>query len=175
MESISQSVITSPSIFTGKKYVDNKNEDFALDYVSKLNIVGLFFTASWCPPCQKFAEELVEVYNDCNLPAKEAGKDNIFEIIQVSCEKNEADFVETILEKPWINVPFNDNFNDYLITDYKISYMPVLLIITKERVVISENPRGDIAELGVKAHEKWIKTFKAQRERERELTNAHNN
>ena len=175
MESVSQSVITSPSIFSGKKYVDSKNEDFVLDYVNKLNIIGIFFTASWCPPCQKFAEELVEVYNDANSAAKEAGKDNIFEIIQVSNEKTEADFVETISEKPWINVPFNDNFNDYLITEYKINYMPVLLIITRERVVISDNPRGDMAELGMKAHEKWIKTYKAQRERERELSDAHNN
>ena len=170
MESVTQSVIHSPSIFTGKKYVDNKNEDLVFDYVNKLSIIGLFFTGSWCPPCEKFAQELIEVYDDANLAAKESGKEKVFEIVQVSNEKNENEFIEGIADKPWISVPYNDTFNDNLVNEYKITHLPVLIIITKERIIVSETGRKDISELSVKAHEKWIKTYKSQKERERELS-----
>ena len=175
MESISHSVIHSSNIFSGKKYVNNKNEDFVIDYFNKLNIIGLFFTGSWCPACEKLGQELIDVYNDANLIQKENGKENIFEIIQVSNEKSETDFIKGISDKPWVHVALNDTFSDYLVAEYKINYLPVLFIITKDRIALTESPRKDISELGIKAHEKWIKAYKAHKERERELSNLHNN
>ncbi len=175
MESISHSVIHSSNIFSGKKYVNNKNEDFVIDYFNKLNIIGLFFTGSWCPACEILGQELIDVYNDANLTQKENGKENIFEIIQVSNEKSDSDFIKGIADKPWVHVGFNDTFSDYLIAEYKINHLPVLLIMTKDRIVLTDSPRRDINELGIKAHEKWIKAYKAHKERERELSNLHNN
>lgn len=155
---------TTANFFAGKKYVNNKNEEIAFDYGSKLSIIGLFFTGSWCPPCEKFAQELIEVYNDAN------SKEKVMEIIQVSNEKNEKDFADAILDKPWIFVQYNDNFIDFLVNDYKVTHLPILLIMRKDRNMISDTGRRDVAENGVKTHEKWLRIYKVQKEREREMS-----
>jgi len=155
------------NFFAGRKYVNNKNEEIAFDYGSKISFIGLFFTGSWCPPCEKFAEELVEVYNEAN------SKERIMEIIQVSNEKNEKEFSEGIANKPWIFVQYNDQFIDFLVHEYKVNYLPVFLVLTKDRNIISDTGRRDFIENGVKVHEKWLRTFKAQKEREREMANLH--
>jgi nucleoredoxin len=154
---------SSANFFAGKKYVNNKNEEIPFDYGSKISIIGLFFTGSWCAPCEKFAQELIEVYNDAN------SKEKVMEIIQVSNEKNEKEFADGITNKPWIFVQYNDNFIDYLVNDNKITYMPVLLIIRKDRNIISDTGRRDVTENGVKTHEKWLKIYKVQKEREKEM------
>ncbi len=151
----------------GKKYVDAKHEEINADYLSKVNLIGLFFTGSWCPPCEKFALELIEVYNDANA------KDKILEIIQVSNEKNEKEFVDGMANKPWIAVQYNDNFIDYLVNEFKINFLPVLIIVTKDKNIVSDTGRRDIAEFGVKSHEKWLRTYKVQKDREKELANLH--
>lgn len=159
---------SSANFFAGKKYVNNKNEEIAFDYGSKISIIGLFFTGSWCPPCEKFAQELIEVYNDAN------SKEKVMEIIQLSNERNEKEFVEGISNKPWIFVQYNDNFIDYLVNEYKVTHLPVLLILRKDKNIISETGRKDVSENGVKAHEKWLRVYKVQKEREKEMATTHN-
>ena len=168
MDSHTNISISSANFFAGKKYVNNKNEEISFDYSAKISIIGLFFTGSWCPPCEKFAQELIEVYNDAN------SKEKIIEIIQVSNEKNEKEFEEGIANKPWIFVHFNDNFTDYLVNEYKVTQLPVLIIVRKDRNIISDTGRREVAENGVKVHEKWLRVFKVQKEREREITTTLN-
>ncbi len=168
MDSRTNLPTSSANFFAGKKYVNNKNEEIAFDYGAKISIIGLFFTGSWCPPCEKFAQELIEVYNDSN------SKEKVIEIIQVSNEKNEKEFAEGISDKPWIFVPYGDHFIDYLVNEYKVTQLPVLLVVRKDRNLISDTGRRDVAENGVKVHEKWLKVYKVQKEREREISSTHN-
>lgn len=168
MDSHTNLPTTSANFFAGKKYVNNKNEEIAFDYGAKISIIGLFFTGSWCPPCEKFAQELIEVYNDANA------KEKVIEIIQVSNEKNEKEFAEGIANKPWIFVQYNDNFIDYLVNEYKVTHLPVLMVVKKDRNIISDTGRRDVVENGVKVHEKWLKVYKVQKEREREMSTTHN-
>ena len=154
------------NIFLGKKYVNNKLEEINVDYLSKISLIGLFFTGSWCRPCEKFSQELIQVYNDANT------KEKIIEIIQISNEKNEKDFIEGISTKPWISIQYNDNFNDALVNEYKVNYLPLLIIMTKDKIIISETSRKDIVESGIKAHEKWMKTYKLQKDKERDYSNS---
>lgn len=156
------------NFFLGKKYVNNQNEEIQFDYLQKISLIGIFFTGSWCPPCEKFSKELIEVYNDANA------KEKVMEIIQVSNEKSEKDFIEGISTKPWIFVQYNDVFIDYLVNEYKISHLPVFIVITKEKTIISDTGRRDVSENGIKVHEKWLRTYKVQKDREKEMANLHN-
>ncbi len=159
--------ISSANFFAGKKYVNNRNEEIAFDYGSKITYVGLFFTGSWCPPCEKFAQELIEVYNDAN------SKERTMEIIQISNEKGEKEFSQSIMDKPWIFVQYNDNFVDYLVNEYKITHLPILIILTKDRNIISDMGRKDVLDNGIKVHEKWMKTYRVNKDKEKELSNMH--
>ena len=79
------------------------------------DVVCLFFSANWCPPCQTFLPKLVEFYNEINLETK------ILEIIciiiiikDVSKDRNTEEFEEHYEKMPWISLPKGDSRNKKL-------------------------------------------------------------
>lgn len=63
-------------------------------------LLALYFSASWCPPCQKFTPMLIEFYKK----AKEAAPDD-FEIVYVSSDRNQEEFDEYYKKMPWLAIP----------------------------------------------------------------------
>jgi thiol-disulfide isomerase/thioredoxin len=55
------------------------------------NLIGLYFSASWCPPCKAFTPLLTEFYNT----AKKTCPDE-FEIIFVSSDRTQEEFDEYV-------------------------------------------------------------------------------
>eukprot|EP00884_Botryococcus_braunii_P006330 jgi/Botrbrau1/15699/Bobra.4_1s0072.1 len=51
-------------------------------------VIGLYFSAHWCPPCRRFTPKLVETYKSL----KAAGKQ--FEIIFISSDHGPTQFEE---------------------------------------------------------------------------------
>ena len=120
--------------------------------VSKLKdkIVGVYFSASWCPPCRGFTPQLVKFYN------KGAGKEN-FEIVFVSSDKN-ADDMKAYMKKdsmPWTAIPFGDASASALKRKLGIRGIPTLVIFGSDGKIISQNGRWDVVMLGPKALEAW--------------------
>ena len=62
-------------------------------------VVGIYFSAHWCPPCRGFTPALVEFYNN-NHDAKN------FEIIFVSSDQSEDQFTTYYSEMPWLALSF---------------------------------------------------------------------
>jgi len=62
------------------------------------SVVGLYFSAHWCPPCRGFTPKLIEFYK------KMSGKD--FEVVFVSSDKDESQFNEYYGSMPWLALPF---------------------------------------------------------------------
>lgn len=150
----------------GKKFLNNKLEEvLAENSVSKMNYIGLFFTGSWCPPCELFANDLVTVYNEANM------KEKVFEVVQISNEKSEKDFKTSISDsdRPWLFLPYGDPAVVNLVSEYKVTHLPMLIIVNKDKVLLSETGRNDVVENGTKAYEKWYKLYRQQKEREKEL------
>ena len=81
------------------------SKDIEISYsdVEKCQVVGLYFTAGWCPPCRTFNPVLLEFYNDVNYPEKR------FEIIQITSDQDEIAFNEYFGGMPWVAIPFNDS------------------------------------------------------------------
>lgn len=70
---------------TNKK--KNKSGKDAQPSSKNPNLIGLYFSASWCPPCKTFTPLLTEFYNT----AKKTCPDE-FEIIFVSSDRTQEEF-----------------------------------------------------------------------------------
>jgi nucleoredoxin len=161
---VSTNVETMNNLFLGKKLINNKGEEVLLEQILKSYLIGFYFTGSWCPPCELFTNELLAVYNEANA------KEKMLEIIQISNEKSENDFKNFLGDKPWV---FLDYFEfhtiSHLVTEYKVNYLPKLVIVNKDKFCLTETGRKDVADNGSKAYEKWYKLYRVQKEREKEL------
>ena len=71
-------------------------------------IVGLLFSAAWCPPCQQFLVLLCDLYDQ--LKARNAN----FEVVFLSFDKN-AEQMESYFRakhRDWYCLPFDDQFKE---------------------------------------------------------------
>ena len=58
------------------------------------DVVGLYFSAHWCPPCRAFTPELVKAYGEVNGSGGQHQRRNRFEVIFVSNDKSPAEFAD---------------------------------------------------------------------------------
>lgn len=68
----------------------------------KDKVIGIYFSADWCPPCKGFTPKLVEFYNKL----KGSEQNLKFEIVFVSWDKDEHAFTEYFATMPWLALPF---------------------------------------------------------------------
>ncbi|ONK61150.1 uncharacterized protein A4U43_C08F26750 [Asparagus officinalis] len=63
----------------------------------------LYFSAYWCPPCRAFLPTLTETYN------KIKAKDQNFELIFISSDRDQKSFDDYYSLMPWLALPFGDD------------------------------------------------------------------
>ncbi|XP_072013890.1 nucleoredoxin-like [Amphiura filiformis] len=104
----------------------------------KGNILGLYFSAHWCPPCRGFTPKLAECYKK----VKETHKN--FEIIFVSSDSDEEHFRAYWKEMPWAALPFGDARKQALAKHFSISGIPTLVLLDENHKVITEKARAQV-------------------------------
>ena len=67
-------------------------------------VLGLYFSAHWCPPCRDFTPKLAEWYIKLTGGAL---KDKL-EIVFVSSDRDEDTFDEYFDSMPWLCLPYNE-------------------------------------------------------------------
>lgn len=100
--SVDQKPVKMPSLveIIGDTLLDNTGKSVATsDLQSNGKIVGLFFSASWCPPCIGFGPKLKEFYNKF--------RDKL-SVVFISSDKDEECFTEYFNEMPWFAIPFQE-------------------------------------------------------------------
>ena len=106
--------------------------------VLKDKIVGIYFSAQWCPPCRNFTPALVE-FRDKN--AKE------FEVVFVSSDRSQEDQLK-YMEKygmKWYALPHGSDEANELKKKYEVRGIPSLVIVDAEGNTITKNGRGDVS------------------------------
>ena len=93
---------TVSEILSAVTVEDKDGKTFPLSSLKGEAVVGLYFSAHWCPPCKGFTPELAKKY----AAIKEAGKK--FEIVFVSSDRDEGAFKEYFAEMPWLALPYAD-------------------------------------------------------------------
>jgi nucleoredoxin len=109
--------------------------------VLKKPVLGLYFSAHWCPPCRGFTPVLSEKYTKL----KEAGKD--FDLVFVSSDRDQAAFDEYHKEMSFLALPFKErDAKSKLSSAFKVQGIPSLVFVdTVTWTVITSEGRGGIS------------------------------
>ncbi|XP_057813851.2 probable nucleoredoxin 1 [Cryptomeria japonica] len=109
-------------------------------------IVGLYFSAHWCPPCRAFTPVLSEVYT------KLAEKGD-FEIVFVSDDEDEKSFEEYHKTMPWLTLPLSDTeAKEKLDQEFDIKGIPTLIFLDEKCKTISTDGVSIIGDYGAEAY-----------------------
>ena len=113
--------------------------------------VGIYFSASWCPPCHVFTPRLVEFHN----VVKKQGKP--FEIVLVNYDETDKDMAAYMRDAkmPWLAMPFDENRAKKLWSDFKIPGIPTLIVVGADEKIITPDGRADVEMSGAEAFGLW--------------------
>jgi len=143
------SIITDPEGFPwapiplreaiGEEFVDSMGNTYDKAAVED-KVVGLYFSAHWCPPCQQFTPLLKKTYEDLKAQGKE------LEIVYVSSDKTEEEFNKYLGAMPWVAVPYDDvKRRTQLQVGLGVNGLPTLILVDKDGSVINRNGRSAVA------------------------------
>jgi nucleoredoxin len=108
----------------GDEFLSGDGEAVELSSVrGEGKVLGLYFSAHWCPPCKAFTPLLVETYTKL----KAAGKD--FEVVFVSSDRDMSQFREYFGTMPWLAIPPGDRRKELLSTRYEVEGIPCLVLL----------------------------------------------
>lgn len=104
-------------------------------------VVGLYFSAHWCPPCRQFTPFLGAVYEDMIEEHPE------FELVFVSSDQSTAQYEEYYEEIPFKAIPFDNRaVKDALSRKYGVTGIPMLIFLNEKGEVISTDGRQIVAQ-----------------------------
>jgi len=139
---------TPPTLFDslGDEFLSGiDGETVSIDEVKEsASYIGLYFSAHWCPPCRKFTPDLIKAYKE-HLKAKG------LEIIFVSSDKDQRQFLEYYGEMPWLAIPQGDPRKNKLSKAFGVQGIPAFVVVnaktgetvTKDaRSAVSSDPEG---------------------------------
>jgi len=137
----------------GEKLVGQDGAEIATKDLVANDVVGIYFSAHWCPPCRGFTPVLAESYKKIRAAGKK------FDVVFASSDKNQGAFDSYFKEMPWKALPYSDrDRKNKLSGKFKVSGIPTLILLDpKTGKVIDANGRSVIS--GDKTGEKfpWVK------------------
>ena len=116
-------------------------------------LVAIYFSAQWCPPCRTFTPLLV----DATEELQEAGKS--FEVVFVSADRSPRemfDYMESY-GMPWPAIPYGSDTADALMHRFGVRGFPTLVVIDGDGKTITKAGRMDIASKGAAAYDDWLR------------------
>lgn len=143
-----EEVSSALELFPDKLY-NAKGEEISRDKL-KGKVVGIYFSAHWCPPCRTFTPSLVKF--------RDEHKDD-FEIVFVSSDKNEAAQRSYMKETKmkFLAVKFGSEDIKNLKARYKVRGIPSLIIVGPDGKTITTDGRGDVSKKSATALDSWKK------------------
>ena len=135
----------------GKKLKNAKKKDVPVDLLTD-KIIGVYFSAHWCPPCCSFTPVLVKFHNDLTKQNK------AFEVVFVSSDRDKKAMYNYMKETqmPWLALPHGDKHKETLAKKFNVRGIPKLVILNAQGELITENGRGDVSRGDTSIYDKWI-------------------
>ncbi len=103
--------------------------------LSEVEYYGIYYSASWCPPCRQFTPDLVRWYNRIKKTNPQ------FELIFVSSDETEADMAGYMKEDKmkWPALDFAKKRSNRVLTKYSGSGIPCLVLVDRSGKVLSDS------------------------------------
>lgn len=136
--------------FKSRNVIDEDGNAIGADHLVG-KIVGIYFSAHWCPPCRGFTPKLAQKYSDFVAEGKP------FEIIFISSDRDEVSAKDYFLEMPWKMLSYDDRESKQLLaTVFEVSGIPTLVLMNEEGIITDE---GTGAIMSVSSFDKLL-TYK---------------
>ncbi|KAG6544785.1 hypothetical protein Mapa_013811 [Marchantia paleacea] len=148
-----------------------KNDGTQVKVSSLEGPIAIYFSAHWCPPCQRFTPTLAKCYNQL----KSEGK--YFEIVFVSWDKDEDAFDHYFGSMPWLALPFSDKKGKKVLEKvYDVQGIPNLVILDSDGKIQQEDAVAIISEFDSPAYpftDEKVEELKEKLEAEKEALRAN--
>eukprot|EP00438_Fugacium_kawagutii_P002871 Skav222165 [mRNA] locus=scaffold3048:77360:86688:- [translate_table: standard] len=103
------------------------------------DLIGLYFSASWCPPCQYFVHILGQGYK----VIRETHGPQAMEVIMVPLDVDEKLWELHMSKMPWLSIPLKSReVIVKLFTAHCITEVPRLMFLDSAGTIVSDNARG---------------------------------
>lgn len=109
----------------GSNVIKNNNvKKSTHDAMKEIDIVMVYFSASWCPPCRYFTHILTKFYEKC---CKQKG----VEIVFISSDQDTKSFTEYFAKMPWLSLPFKGTelLKQNLSRKFEVQGIPHLVVL----------------------------------------------
>ncbi|XP_072019464.1 nucleoredoxin-like protein 2 [Amphiura filiformis] len=140
-------------VFKEVPLIDRDGRHVKADVVLKDTVIGVYFSAGWCPPCRDFTPLLTEVYDELKSRAAP------FEVVFISCDKSEGAMQQYMkdIHGDWYALPFGDAHIGELKESYNIVAIPKLIILSPSGETLSTSGRKEVQTRGVACFNSWVR------------------
>mmetsp|Transcript_30942 Transcript_30942/g.45315 ORF Transcript_30942/g.45315 Transcript_30942/m.45315 type:complete len:220 (-) Transcript_30942:113-772(-) len=106
------------------------------------DLILVYFSASWCPPCKMFTPVLTSFYKECCVP-------NNVEIIYLSSDRDVESFNEYYGKMPWTAIPIRDTqeTKQQLANALQVTSIPHLVVLNKDGKFVTDQARAEVMEI----------------------------
>ncbi|XP_019856658.1 PREDICTED: EH domain-binding protein 1-like protein 1 isoform X2 [Amphimedon queenslandica] len=155
------------------QYVDCHDVGVGNERVDSADVIGLYFSAQWCPPCRRFLPKLLEFYTSLKKNNKS------FEMIYISNDNSRTEMIQYMAEQqmPWVAIPHGHPLIDKLKLDFKVRSIPLLVIVSASGETLDDNAKKAVegthvaASSTIKQYNKWLeKAGKSADDEDRQKT-----
>lgn len=95
-----------------------------------IDLVFLYASAHWCPPCKKYTPQLIKFYNDSKKFYKQDPKrTKSIEIVFVSADHDLNEFKNYYAGMPWMAVPYDAETRERMLSWMKVTGVPRLMCL----------------------------------------------
>lgn len=126
--------------FFGPTLVSHNGEIQTDDAVKDKKLIGIYFSAHWCPPCRGFTPTLAEFYTEVQQIDPSA-----LEIVFVSSDSDDHSFQEYFGDMPWLAVPFSSGKKAELGQKYGVRGIPSFIVVDSAGNTVDANGRSAVA------------------------------
>jgi len=132
----------------GATLVTKDGEKPAADVLGKKGVIGVYFSAHWCPPCRQFTPMLGDIYKQ----VKADQGDDAFEVVFVSGDHDKSSFDEYYGDMPWTAIPFKGEAVGKLNNKFEHRGIPHLVLVDRDGKLLTEDARSAVSKHGAAAY-----------------------